>query len=343
MKRTFFLIPALCLTLMALAAPKGLFAQQDIENEPESAPVSTETASEGKTFYQEFTSPGLHNSKLLLFGGQHKHLYGYTDARYVGADKGDYLESRLIYGGLELVSTDFSSWHSSLDDVSFGTNLNFYTIGGKSGETYLQASTWPITYLRTDIPGNDNEKGRRYGFNFGFFGGIDKKWYGLTGGLTGRVKHYTETNRKRRVIDEDGNPVMVTDPNTGSLIEQTVDIKGRGLVADGEFSIRPNLFLRLGMEDKAHFTFSIFQEDYNPVYGIIQTKLVIPVNSYFTMKVGGYLYETTAIFVEPELNLGDFSISAKAGTFIGYKDDVMSKVDLVDSLFASASISYRWK
>lgn len=289
--------------------------------------LTIQSLTEASEFREAMKASGIHQSKFLVYGGYSQKLYGYKDRRYAGPDKGDYLKSDAWQGGVEFYRTGFSSISPILNDIRFGGNFNFYHQAEYSSKKlYAVPGHW---LSEETVPEDENDQAAKMKITLGFFGGIDKKWIGCDLGLTAKIKSYYEKHRERLVSSS-----TVANPE----YEKT---DGRGWVWDnGE--IYPNFLLRIGLQTHAHFTISAFREDYDINYGIVQSKVVLPVNNFFTMKVGGYVYPTDAIFLEPVLTVGGFEVGVKAGAIINYQDDDITEVGIKDSLFGMMSIAYVW-
>ncbi|PKL40654.1 MAG: hypothetical protein CVV44_03360 [Spirochaetae bacterium HGW-Spirochaetae-1] len=150
------------------------------------------------------------------------------------------------------------------------------------------------------------------------------KWYATDLGITVIARAYDEKYRTKY---------------TGGGF--TEEVKGRGLIWDNP-KVYPNFYLRLGAESIPHFTLDIFRGDYDARYGIIQTKLIIPIHSLFTMKVGGYLYKTNAFFLEPTVNWEGISVGFKFGSIMNYRNKHIERTGIVDSFFYAGSVAYQW-
>jgi hypothetical protein len=264
----------------------------------------------------------------MIFGGMHDHLYGYTDQRYAGDDKGDYCNTDAYWGGMEFYLTDFSAQHPKLTDIKFGGNINFYF-----QKEYEQRTLYavPVCYIDQEIVPSDTSSISKFTLIPGVFVGIDKKWFGIDAGISLYLKGYDE--KSREYIDRENST------ETNRVFKK---VEGRGYVW-GDSSVKMNYLLRLGLENNAHFIISAYREDYNPDYGVMQVKLLFPVVSFFQMGVGGYLFNTQSIFIEPAFTFFGVTLGAKAGSIINYHNDYFEKVGIKESIFDSAFISYGWK
>jgi len=313
---------------MVLLYGQGLYAIDDnkevsTDSNGNKSPYTTGS----KSFSQEAFSSGQRLSKITFFGGYHKHLYSYTDERYRGDDKGDYISTDSQQAGLEVYGMVLKGLHPSLEDLRGGLNLNFYRHGKISPRTLYAV---PLHSIDAEtVPSGYMDQIQEYFFDIGIFAGIDKKWYAVDLGFTFRVKAINEKVRDK--LDPASDPANPT----------YIEVEGRGVLFE-DSSFLPNFFFRLGIEKNPHLTFGIFRENYDPQYGIIQSKIVFPVSSYFTMKLGGYMYKTQSLFLEPLFSFKGFSLGLKAGIIINYNDDELTRVAIADSLFYSASISYEW-
>lgn len=280
----------------------------------------------GKTeesFDKQLDEPASHKNRIILFGGLHNHFYGYTDKRYVGDDKGDYLSTKAQQIGIEYYTTDFSSLLPELRDARFGGNLAFYRY-----DEFPSRKLPAVPGLADEetVPADYFDRVSKFWLNIGFFMGYQKKWYGLDFGLTVVLRAYDEKFREKYVDYDAGT---------------TEQAAGRGLIWDNA-RIYPNMHLRFGVETSPHFTLDILRGDYDAQYGFVQAKVVIPIISFFTLKLGGYLANTNAFFLEPTFSVYNVSLGIKVGTVLNYRDDHIERAGIEDSLIYSASIAYHW-
>jgi hypothetical protein len=279
-----------------------------------------------------FAESGSLKSKIMLWGGSHKHLFGYRDIRYKKGDEdssqNDYLTTNAQYGGLEMYVAGFGEINKSMKDTRFGFNTVFYK-HGSFAEKNLYAV--PLHGIPEEIVPPDTEisrKGKWWGI-IGAFVGNDGKWIGIDLGITLRFT----------IINEDSRYKL--DPNSNPSNPTYVKTDGRGLLFDDSYVV-PNLFLRMGMERLPHFTFSIFRDNFDPAYGSIMSKVIFPVGQYFKIAVGGYLWQTQSGFIEPALCLFGFELSLRGGVIINYPEDELERVGIKESIFWSATLSYKW-
>jgi hypothetical protein len=255
----------------------------------------------------------------------HQHLYTYTDRRYSGYDQGDYIKSQAFLLGLEYWQTDLSSVVPSFKDVRFGTTFAFYNRAEFESRKLdaIDYTEYGTEYHIDEetVPDDKDEAAGHSWINIGFFAGIDKKWIAFDLGLTLSVSMYDEKTREYK---------------DGTTRE------GRGYTYDDDKTIYPNLHIRLGREESAHFVFNVLREDYDPIYGVINMYVYFPMSSFFSLSVGGYTYQTDAIFIQPALKFGNFKTALKLGTVINYQDSHLDKVGITDTLFANLSVKYEW-
>lgn len=268
------------------------------------------------------TIPGVQKNIVNLWGGFHKDLFGYYDQRFVDYDKNAYLMTNSKHFGVEFYKSQENSFSKIFKELRFGTNISFYH------RSEFETKTLHAVELRNIpeeiVPEEKEDRAARYWLNLGIFAGINQKWFAFDFGLTYSMNAFYEKERDYR--EEDGSIGVA---------------EGRGWTWD-DGTLYPNLHIRLGEESGMHFVFNILREDYDPIYGIIQTKIVIPISQYFKLSVGGYMYQTDAFFIQPEITIGSFSLSAKVGTIFNYQDEKIEKVGVQDSLFATMSVSFNW-
>jgi hypothetical protein len=119
------------------------------------------------------------------------------------------------------------------------------------------------------------------------------------------------------------------------------DVKGRGAMFENSSWIM-NFYFRLGPEDKPHMVFSVYRDDYDPVYGVFQSKLCFPIGEYFSINAGGYFYKTQSVFLEPGVHFYGVEFSVKAGMIINYQISAISRISIRDSIYGACQISYGW-
>lgn len=267
--------------------------------------------------------PGLRKNRFNVWGGVHNDLFGYHDQRFIDYDKNAYLMTNSQHFGFEYYKAKDNSLSKIFKELRFGTNISFYHRGEFDAKTLHAVESRNIP--EEIVPEEKEDRAARYWLNLGVFVGIDKKWFGFDFGLTYSMSAFYEKERDYR---EEDSSIGVAE--------------GRGWTWDDDATLYPNLHIRLGEENGMHFVFNILREDYDPIYGIIQTKIVIPISQYFKLSVGGYMYQTDAFFIQPEVTVGSFSLSAKVGTIFNYQDEDIEKVGVQDSLFGSLSIAFEW-
>jgi len=294
------------------------FRNQELKNK--------KSASAKKDSYKldELWLPGNGKNKVYFYGGMGNKIYGYQDRRYVDlSDQGDYVKRMTQLVGIEFHKTDLSSISQDLKDVRLGANILFNHHSSFAQKTLYAV---PDKYISAEeIFDSKQDAFGRFWLNMGFFAGINKKWYGLDLGLTYVTKAMNEEKREKYLADGG-----------------TTEVDGRGWTWK-DSSVEMNFYARLGLEDSINISFSYLRENYDPIYGKFMTKIHIPVFEYFSLNVGGYLYKTNSIFLEPAFVFDDFSLSLKLGTVINYNDDNITKVGITDSLFGGLSVSYEWK
>jgi hypothetical protein len=260
--------------------------------------------------------------ELLTFGGYHSQLFGYTDQRYVGSDKGDYLKTPAWYGGSEYLQRKVVPDVPELKNFVLGAATNLYVRSDFSSRT-LYAVTTPAIAQET-ILGDPVDRAARFDYTLSGFGGFEEEWWGFQVGLSAFLKGYNEQTRQK--YDASGNQVSVD---------------GRGWVFDSSL-ILPNFLLRFGPEALPHFVASLYRGNYDPGYGALVAKVVIPFPSVGSLVVGGSLYQTASIFLEPSVQLGDTSLSLRGGTILNYYDPAFTRVGIFEGAFLSGSMGFHW-
>ncbi len=271
---------------------------------------------------EEILASSRFNNRITFFGGYHAHLYGYTGQRYLGDDKSNYISTDSEQAGFEIVTNYLIPDKKNVKDMRYGMNFNFYR-RGDLGERNLYAVP-SHNILAETVPPQSYNKESNMRYNIGFFLGYHKKWFAADFGLT-VLLDYEEQEKRERLL-----------PDGTTTWEE-----GRGYSLD-DASILPNFFIRVGTEDTPHLTLDIMRSDYDIRYGMIQMKLIFPIVSFFSFKVGGYLFKREAVFIEPTFTFKTISIAAKVGTVLNYNDTIINRVGLKDSMIYSGSVSYQW-
>lgn len=273
------------------------------------------------SFGDNMKNPGLHKKSISVFSGINNTLFGYEDERFVGDDKGDYLETAGSYYGSEFYMTGFGDSGVGRD-LRFGINTNTFYRGGYPDRTLYAIPSMGIEEY-TIISDDTERSGKLYNYT-GFFFGLDRYMYGIDLGLTAGMRLYYEEKRERYQSD-------------GTIAEEN----GRGWIMDrGDLQI--NMLFRIGPENLPHFVFERYRENYDPVYGNTIAKIVFPVNSYFRFAGGGTLDGAASIFIEPSLMVNGFGLSLRGGSYINYYDDKLKRVGLQDTLYCSFSLFKEW-
>jgi len=276
-------------------------------------------------FMTILASGGAFAQELLTFSGYHTQLYGYTDSRYTGTDKGDYLKTLAVYGGAEYIQRglaldeDFAK-HVVLGAASTVTVQNAFdpkSLYAVSGNGYSIASQ--------TVPASTSDAVGKTQVTLSGFGGYSDEWWGLEGGLTFVLKIVDEKTRQK--VDATGT---------------VYDSAGRGWVPDGTPSVLPNVQLRLGSQSFPHFVVSVYRGQYDPTYGYVQARVVVPFAGGSNLQVGGSFLQTASIFVEPTFRLGFVDLGVRAGTILNYNDAAFTRVGIFEGLFFAGSAVWHW-
>ena len=310
-----YLFRLIIFTAMLTSLPLVLSAQESASrNNPD-------------TLFDDLTKHGEHTDYFMIYGGYHNHLYGYTNRRYLGSDKSDYIITDSEQGGIEFCKSDLTFIYKDLVDARFGMNIAYYRFG-KIGTRNLYAV--PGHDIPAETVPTSNASRSKYYLKPGFFVGYGMRWIGIDIGFTLNLKYYNEEHRQELL------------PGSTPAAPLFVTVKGRGLLLD-KSGWRPNFYFRMGPENMPHFVFSVFRENYDPVYGYCQMYLVFPVSQYFGMNVGGYLAPCQSMFFEPVVKMWGISLGLRCGTMLNYHDDNLERVGVKDTLFYMVSASYAWK
>ena len=274
----------------------------------------------------ELLESGTVGSSLTVFGGAGPALYGYTDLRYVGSDKGDYRKTGYRYGGLEFKKMGFGEPGRIIGNLLFGGGIvvvstdafsqkSLYEVV-KDGSTFISASEVP--------PDGSPALLNKTSVNPEFFFGFNQKWYSAELGMTFMLTAIDEKHRVRL------SP-------TGT--ETQVD--GRGWIWS-ESSSRVNFSVRLGLEDHVNMRFDFMRNGYDPVNGTSVMALSVPILDFARVDVGSYLEPNQAVYVEPLFSFKAFSFSARAGTIVSTSSRHIERLAIEDSFFGALSFSYSW-
>ena len=267
-------------------------------------------------------------NSLLFYGGYHSYLYGYKDKRYVNEeDQGDFLKAVGQYYGVEYSHLGFGKDYPQVENVRIGGLMNFYYRGSLPSKKLYAVSGHSIPAVTILPDANDRAQNSR--LKVGIFGGLDDKWYEISAGIHANLE--AEYEKERLIYAEDSSPSSPKYKSTS----------GRGWVWSNS-AMRVNFLARAGLKESVNFTISIFREDYDPNYGKIMAKIFFPINDYFKMQAGAFLYPTDAVFIQPVLTYNGISLSPRFGLIINYRDDDFKKVGIFEGMFMSLSASYIW-
>jgi len=260
--------------------------------------------------------------EILVFGGYHTQLNGYTDQRYVGADKGDYLKTFAEYMGAEYLQRNLVTTIPELKDLVLGAGLNLIVRNEFTAKTLYAVPSKGID--AQTILGDENDSTGHFQLAVSGFGGLDREWWSLQGGVTVILNGYNEQVRQKYDA-------------SGTIYNDT----GRGWVFDNSL-ILPNFFGRFGPVSIPHIELSLFRGDYDLSYGALMTKIVVPIQGFGSVNVGGSLYQTASIFLEPHFQIGQFNVGLRGGTILNYYDSSFTRVGIFEGAFLAASLGYRW-
>jgi hypothetical protein len=267
-----------------------------------------------KPFFDQLGDPGTTRHSILIYGGFNKYIYAYRDERFKGDDKGDYIKTDAVHGGFEFMTSPFTGLGPDLKDVTIGGNFSYFNFSTFTARTLDAVATIP----QETVPEAAVDRSSKSWINIGFFVGYNKKWFGTDLGLTLRMRAFNEKKRER--ID-------------GTFVD------GRGWIWD-EYKVFANYFLRLGIENKPHYTLDVMRHDYDLRYGMVQSRIIFPIFSFFSFNVGAYHYKTDAIFLEPVIKVFGASLSFKVGSILNYHAKNSTRVGISDSIFYAGALSY---
>jgi hypothetical protein len=259
--------------------------------------------------------------QLLTFGGYHTELHGYTDDRYVGDDKGDYLKTSAWYGGVDYLQRHVVSDVPELQNFVLGAAGNLYVQDNFAMRSLYAVASQSIP--AQTILSDPVDRAGRFQLTMSGFAGFEDDWWGAEAGLSVFLKGFNEQTRQK--YDSSGGIINVT---------------GRGWVFDSSV-ILPNFQFRIGPEKIPHMVFSLFRGDYDPNYGAFMARVVIPM-AFGGFDVGGTLYQTASIFVEPSLKMGNVDAAVRVGTVLNYYDSSFTRVGIFEGAFISGSLNFRW-
>ena len=264
--------------------------------------------------------PANSGNKLLVFGGYHNQLSGFSNPRYVGSDKGDYTNTLAWYSGVEYQHQGFGSEY-----------LDSFTVGGGAA-FYLQNDFTPVNLYAVPslgIPAQSFPTGTaaqgNFQLNVSGFAGINENWYAVELGLTVLMQGYNETTRQ----------VYLADGTLGQAA-------GRGWVWGDNSLILPNFYVRLGPTNIPNITFEILREQYDPTYGSVLAYVRIPASKSFAFDLGGSFYSTYSFFLEPHYSWNGLNLNVRLGTTLNYNDPNFSRVGVFEGFFISSGLSYSW-
>ena len=287
------------------------------ENKPLFLKPKKIIARKKRTLPKWLNESGELKSKIMFWGNKSKFLYGYRDERYLSYDKGAYLTTDSFDLGTEYYKTGFEDYASSLKNLKAGFNVAFKKRNAFKPKTLKKIEDIP----EKTVPKEESAINPESWLNIGFFAGIDAKWIGIDLGLTVSLNPYYE--KEIELID-------------GSKEE------GRGWMWGTDTNVYPNFYLRLGKEKRAHFVFNVLREDYDLKYGVINMYVSIPLNKYFILDIGGYLYQTDSLFTALTVKYNKLSAKFKIGSIVNYRDDEFTRVAIFDSVFSTLALSYEF-
>lgn len=261
--------------------------------------------------------------ELTTFGGYHTQLLGYTDQRYVAKDKGDYLKTLATYAGTEFIQKGIKTDDPGSMNIVLGGAVLLFVQNGFESRTLYPVPTKNL--LEETVPSNPSDKSARFQLTGSVFGGYQAEWWGAEGGLSVFIKGEEEKVRKKF-----------------NSLGVEVDSEGRGWVFGDGSLVLPNLRLRLGSEVLPHFVLSLYRGHYDPGYGAFQARVILPLDPAFTLQVGGSLFQTSSIFLEPTVNVGAYTVSLRAGTILNYNDAAFTRVGIFEGAFVSGAFGVRW-
>jgi hypothetical protein len=271
------------------------------------------------------TSFCLQAQELTTFGGYHTQLFGYTDNRYVDADKGDYLKSLAWYAGSEFIQHGFQTAYPESAHVVLGAALLLYEQAGFSPKDLYQVVSSSVNIAAQTVPANLKDRSAKFQFTASGFGGWEDEWWGAEGGLSVFVKGSDETVRLMYAAD-------------GTVVNGP----GRGWVFGDGSLILPNFKLRFGTLTLPHFTLALFRGNYDPNYGALQALVTLPFSPSFALQAGGSFFQTSSLFVEPMVTFDTYTVSVRAGTILNYNDAAFTRVGIFEGAFLSGSLGVRW-
>lgn len=256
---------------------------------------------------------------LLTFGGYHTQLHGYKDQRYVGDDKGDYLKALAWFTGTEIVQRGFKTDSPDSEHVVLGGGVLLYVQNGFDPVTLYGVPSQSIA--QETVPSSLDARSSQFQLSASVFGGYQDTWWGAEGGLSVFIKGTEEKVREKW----DAGGTKVSSP-------------GRGWVFGDGSLILPNFRLRAGAEEYPHFLISLFRENYDPSYGALQARVVLPFQNRATLVVGGSLFQTSSIYVEPGIQVAAAHLALRVGTILNYNDAAFTRVGIFEGAFVSGSV-----
>ena len=260
--------------------------------------------------------------ELTTFAGYHTQLHGYTDPRYLGDDKGDYLKTLAGYSGVEFVQKGPSNPQDPTQNVVFGAAGVFFVKNGFNQVTLYAVPSKGILAQTVPPPSNQTAE---FEFIASGFGGYETEWWSAEGGLSFFISGQNETYR-----------LMFNSAG------EKVEVAGRGWVFLDKRTILPNLLFRIGSKVYPHFVLSLYRGHYDPGYGALQARVQVPFNRAFVLQVGGSLYQTNSVFVEPIFTWGEAQLSLRMGTILNYNNSAFTKVGILEGAFMSAALGLHW-
>lgn len=294
----------------------GLYGSLFAQNTDEKVPTSTEP--------QNLTIDSLPAySDIKLFYGYSQILKGYNDPFYVDDDKADYLNVPSSFLSFEF--TRNMKMISQLKDSLAAENL-LVGVSVLAHTIHFTKKVFLPVYPGINTQAQTHTIQSKSRFGMGFFLGPESTDYLISVGLTILLDFEQEKSRAR------------LNPDTGKVEK----VPGRGVILS-KIVGAPSLRFRYGAERNIHFSFRVYQEQYNLDNDAVNMSISIPLGEHYALRPGVGLYPTGTFFLDNDFYLGDFNLTIRSGIVLNYYTDTLKVFGVDDALYTNIAMRYRFQ
>lgn len=282
--------------------------------------------------------PAPERYEIFTSYSQGKKLIGYTDGRYVGNDKTNYLKSDALTANIEFaIKIPYrirgGRSDSTLQDIFHGTD--YLRFGGQlSGWSILNGSSisapkvGSIAASSATLPAQTRP-------GMGFFFGFGKKDFELDIGFNMSLAFENEGSRTKYVFV---NGVQQLDASGNPITEQE---SGRGLFISNAF-VWPTFKMFWGARDSLQYFITAGRETFEVQRDYIQTFFRLPLGAIVRLDIGAGVYPNATFFLQPNFLIGPIMLGLRGGISLNYYSDDLKRVAVTDAIYLSGSLSARF-